>query len=100
MRGAPPKTPVQPVAWHPDLPAAADCQRLFEALTPRQQQVVALVAVGYASKEIARLLGVAEKTVYEHLYAVSRATGLASPMRTLSALYWRAAGVPLPALAS
>jgi DNA-binding CsgD family transcriptional regulator len=54
--------------------------------TPRQVQVLALVAEGLSDKEIAEKLGVSPRTVRTHLERVRREHGLAS--RTEAATAW------------
>ncbi len=54
------------------------------ALTPREREVLALVARGKANKEIAFALGVSEGTVKSHLNAVTAKLGVSS--RTEAAL--------------
>ena len=44
----------------------------FDQLTPRERQVLRLIARGYAYKEIARELGISAKTVESHVSAVLR----------------------------
>ena len=47
-------------------------------LTPRQLDVLGLVARGYSNKRIARALGLAEGTVKLHVAAVLKALGVAN----------------------
>jgi DNA-binding NarL/FixJ family response regulator len=49
--------------------------RPADALTPRQRQVLSMVAAGLANKQIARRLGIAEKTVKSHLSQVFQQIG-------------------------
>jgi DNA-binding NarL/FixJ family response regulator len=57
-------------------------------LTDRQQQVVALVALGQSNDEVAAALGVTPKTVEKHLTAVFSRWGVRS--RTAVAARWLA----------
>lgn len=50
--------------------------RAVDALTPRQQQVLALLAQGRSNAAIARRLGIAEKTVVQHVSVVYDQLGL------------------------
>lgn len=52
-------------------PGAIADQEL-EQLTPRERQVLRLIARGYAYKEVARELGISSKTVESHVSAVLR----------------------------
>jgi DNA-binding NarL/FixJ family response regulator len=54
-------------------------------LSPRELEVLALVGEGMANKQIARRLGIAERTVKAHLTAVFQAIGVAD--RTAAALW-------------
>jgi two-component system CheB/CheR fusion protein len=47
----------------------------FEALTPRQRQVMALVLSGHPSKNIASDLGISRRTVENHRAAIMRKSG-------------------------
>ena len=60
-------TPVSPRAAH-SLTRAGD--PAVDSLTPRERDVLALVAEGLANKQIARRLGISEKTVKAHLTRV------------------------------
>jgi len=42
----------------------------IHTLTPRELQVLRLIAQGLANRQIAKNLGIAEKTVKNHLYAI------------------------------
>jgi DNA-binding NarL/FixJ family response regulator len=56
-----------------------------EQLTPREQEVLELIGRGYSNKRIALELGVAEKTVKNHVSHVLSKLGVAD--RTQAALY-------------
>ncbi|MCW5771736.1 MAG: response regulator transcription factor [Rhodospirillaceae bacterium] len=64
--------PPQLAAPAADAPAAEPDAPVFEGLTPRQRDVLRLLARGKANKEIARELDLAEGTVKIHLAAVLR----------------------------
>lgn len=55
------------------------------ALTPREREVLALVREGLANKQIARRLGISERTVKAHLTAIFAALGVQG--RTQAALW-------------
>jgi DNA-binding NarL/FixJ family response regulator len=59
----------------------------IEGLSPREQQVLRLVADGLANKQIGRALGISERTVKAHLGRVFRQIGVAD--RTSAALWAR-----------
>ena len=56
-----------------------------EALTPRERDVVVLLATGGTNREIGRLLGVAERTARTHVSNILAKLGLAS--RTQAAMW-------------
>jgi DNA-binding CsgD family transcriptional regulator len=62
-------------------------------LTPRQSQVMALVAEGLSDRQIARRLGLSESTVGKHLEQVYQRTGARSRVQAV-----RLCAVPEPAL--
>ncbi|MFN2465933.1 MAG: response regulator [Candidatus Dormibacteria bacterium] len=82
-------------AWRGDSPMAAGAARVLlgarnrprseEALTPREEEVLGLVGEGMANKQIARRLGISEKTVKAHLTSVFQRIGVDS--RTGAALW-------------
>ncbi len=61
------------------------------ALTPRETEVLKLVARGWANKQIARELFVEEKTVKAHVSGILRKLGVTS--RTQAALHAVRAGL-------
>ncbi|WP_353953432.1 response regulator transcription factor [Knoellia sp. S7-12] len=65
--------------------------RAFPLLTPREREVLELVAVGCRNHEIARRLSMSEKTVRNHVSQVL--TKLQAPDRTAAALRARDAGL-------
>ena len=60
-------------------------------LTTREQEVLALLAEGLANKQIARRLGIAEKTVKAHLTSVFQRIGVTD--RTQAALWAHRQGI-------
>jgi DNA-binding NarL/FixJ family response regulator len=58
-----------------------------ESLTAREEEVLTLVGEGLANKQIARRLGISEKTVKAHLTHIFERLGVQS--RTEAALRWR-----------
>ena len=76
------------VLLHPDvarLLAEARSGPADTTLTPREREVLAAIARGRANREIARQLGLAEKTVKTHVSAILTKLGLQD--RTQAALY-------------
>ena len=78
--------PLDPRVARVLLPAAAG-GRPEDALSPREQEVLRLVAEGRANKQIGRALGISERTVKSHLGSVFRQIGVTD--RTSAALWAR-----------
>lgn len=51
-------------------PPVRDQERLIESLTPRETQVLELVADGLSNKAIAKILGVSDETIKFHLGSI------------------------------
>lgn len=73
-----------PLAPEPRRPA--DVGRKAPALSPRQADVLALMAEGKSNKEIARELNVAEGTVKVHVNALFRVLGAHNRMSAVAAM--------------
>jgi DNA-binding NarL/FixJ family response regulator len=65
-------------AFAGDLPAGAVVDPELDQLTPREREVLRLIARGYTYKEIARRLSLSVKTVETHVSAVLRKLQLSS----------------------
>ena len=61
----------------------ADCAAAMPILTPRQAEVLALLAEGHANKEIRHRLGIAERTVRAHLTELFHLLGANSRMQAV-----------------
>ena len=72
---------------------ASRAPRSTVRLSAREREVLALVAQGLANKNIARRLGIAERTVKAHLTSIFQAIGVAD--RTQAAL-WARDNLPPP----
>ncbi len=59
--------------------------KLFQPLSPREYQILQLIAMGYSNRQIARALGIKEQTVKNHLTSILRK--LAVNDRTQAVLY-------------
>jgi PAS domain S-box-containing protein len=64
-------------------PAPAPEGSMLDDLTPRQQEVLRLLAEGLETQAIARRLGVAEETARNHIRALLRATGAHSRLEAV-----------------
>jgi DNA-binding NarL/FixJ family response regulator len=82
--------PLAPKAASAVLTARTE-QRPAAELTPREREVLAALARGKANKQIARELGISEKTVKAHLTRVFEAIGVTD--RTAAALWAQRHGV-------
>ena len=63
--------------------ASVQARSMLENLTPRQQEVLRLLAEGLETPEIAQRLGVAEETARNHIRALLRATGAHSRLEVV-----------------
>ena len=79
------------VLMHPDVARALAAGESTLQLTPREQQVLAQLALGRSNREIARALSLAEKTVKTHVSAIFTKLGVAD--RTQAALHAVRAGL-------
>ena len=84
------ESPLAPKAAKAVLTARAE-ERPAAELTAREHEVLALLAQGLANKQIARRLGIAEKTVKAHLTSVFQSIGVSD--RTQAALWARSHGI-------
>jgi DNA-binding NarL/FixJ family response regulator len=86
--------PIDPRVAHALLPRRADpASTIASELSPRETEVLRLVAEGLANKQIARRLGIAERTVKAHVGSVFRRIGVGD--RT-SAAMWARDHLPAP----
>lgn len=79
--------PIDPRVAHALLPSRTSAAADEPDLSPRELEVLQLVAEGLANKQIARRLGIAERTVKAHVGSVFRRIGVAD--RTSAALWAR-----------
>ncbi len=78
------ESPLAPKAAHALISARTE-RKPSSTLTDREREVLILLAQGLANKQIARRLGISEKTVKAHLTNVFQRTGVAD--RTQAALW-------------
>ncbi len=83
------------VAFYSGGQVESSTARAFPDLTPREREVLELLAAGCRNHEIARRLGMSEKTVRNHVSQVL--TKLQVPDRTAAALKARESGIGGPA---
>lgn len=79
------EAPLDPRVTKALLPAAGRSEG--DRLSPREREVLVLVSQGMANKQIARAMGIAERTVKVHLNSVFRQIGVSD--RTSAALWAR-----------
>jgi RNA polymerase sigma factor (sigma-70 family) len=79
------------VAFYSGHDSSSSIERAFPELTPREREVLDLLAVGCRNHEIARRLGLSDKTVRNHVSQVL--TKLQVPDRTAAAIKAREAGL-------
>jgi len=82
------------VAFYSGRQAESPAARAFPDLTPREREVLELLATGCRNHEIARRLGMSEKTVRNHVSQVL--TKLQVPDRTAAALKAQESGIGNP----
>ena len=84
------EAPLDPRVTKALLPAAGRSEG--DRLSPREREVLVLVSQGMANKQIARAMGIAERTVKVHLNSVFRQIGVSD--RTSAALWARRTSAP------
>ena len=75
------------------LRASAECSPPKQELTPRQSDVMRLIAKGFGNKEVADRLNITPDTVKQHARAAYRALGVSSRTQAASALAGRRTGL-------
>jgi DNA-binding NarL/FixJ family response regulator len=70
------------------VPGATTRPLVTSRLTPREQEVLALVARGLAAKQVARHLGISAKTVERHKTKIYAKLGVPNQTAAVSALLW------------
>lgn len=56
-------------------------KRGVESLSDRERAVVCLIASSYSTREIAKMLGVADKTIRTHRFRAFQKLGITNPVR-------------------
>jgi DNA-binding NarL/FixJ family response regulator len=79
------ESPIHPKVARQLLTARSETSSVAMQLTPREAEVLSLVRSGLANKQIARRLGISERTVKAHLTSVFQRIGVAD--RTQAALW-------------
>jgi DNA-binding NarL/FixJ family response regulator len=85
------ESPINPRAARELLGARRSSSSAAADLTPREREVLALVRQGLANKQIARRLGISERTVKAHLTSVFSRIGVVD--RTQAALWAERRGI-------
>lgn len=85
------ESPLHPRAARQLLTARTSARRIDVELTPRETEVLGLVRQGLANKQIARRLGISERTVKAHLTSTFQRIGVVD--RTQAALWAERHGV-------
>lgn len=85
-----PKIPIRAAEWHPSIPDAAECQRRVDKLSPRQREVIDLLAHGWSMKQVARRLGITNKTTLGHIELAYRTLDVSGQLLA-TAVFRRAA---------
>ena len=75
----------QAVQAEPGPPAVVDTPDLIHSLSPREHEILVLIAQGASNKEVARALGIAETTVKIHVQHILRKLNCSS--RVQAAVY-------------
>ncbi len=65
----------------PSKPASRNHDPRVDVLTPRERQIIRLIALGASNKEIARQLSITERTVKAHLTNVFQKLGLSTRLQ-------------------
>jgi DNA-binding NarL/FixJ family response regulator len=85
--------------WYREQSSSLFGERVMAELTPRQQEIAALLLSGHSNKEIGRLLGLAEITVKTHLTALFRRLHVSNRLQAVMAIRRLEFGAPPAALA-